>query len=224
MDTKLPLDQQVKINIMDDVKTIENIEQPSNLNNLLNSASPVVKNALLELKNLWLQDKNPNAVLFSYLILKEPHLVEDTVVRAKKSKLGHNLKKSFLDRLVNKLMNNNKHSTGKKVKLRNLICETMKELNLNMTFSTYILLSIVKSVPNYDIRRQKYGSGHLTRCVRLTISRKIVWYLNVISKHIKSQKPRGNLKSALLLEFKDLMSSMFSINDEEDQEGGYYEN
>ena len=26
------------------------------------------------------------------------------------------------------------------------------------------------------------------------------------------------------LEFKDLMSSMFSINDEEDQEGGYYEN
>lgn len=204
------LDPKNQDSSLESSENVDELKDPSSVitSSFIADAQPEVRKIIEQLVRLWRQTANPNAFLFACYVLKHPAFVTDDVPRMGKTKLNHNLKRSLLDRLVGKLMNNNKHSTGKKVKVKNLVCKILEPLKKpELTLSATLLLYLVRSVPNYDIRRQKYGSGLLTRAVRLTVYRKIVWYLSSLSNYVKSRKPRGNLVDLLTTEFKELETS-----------------
>lgn len=194
-----------------DIKELDlNVEESTTPDSTfdLNTLDPILKHTIEDLLKIWKETRNPNAFIFSCYLINNPHFITDEVTRGSKIKLHSNLRKSLLDRLVGKLMNNNKKTAGKKIKTLNLISKTLeKEKEQYTTLSRYLLLCLVKSVPNYDIRRQKYGSGFLTKAVRLTIARKISWFISTLFNHVKSKRPRNSLIKILATEFSDLMSN-----------------
>ena len=127
----------------------------------------------------WNKTKNPNAFYF-YMFLKEnPSFLDLEIKRSEPSKRGFNLKKPLFERLVNKMMTDLKRDGGKKIKARNLLLGqlTKKSQELNCKVEELLCSLIVKTVPNYTVRRLKYGSGFLTKLVHLTIAKKISWFL-----------------------------------------------
>lgn len=138
---------------------------------------PLVQAALDLLIQQWNTTENPNAFMFAHYILKNPVFISEVVQRTTKTKINYTVKKSLLDRVCSKLTSHNKNTGGKKLKTRNLVYEALKNNNKNLSVPLLLLLVLVRSVPNYDIRRLKYGSGHLTKIVTLTVARKITWFL-----------------------------------------------
>lgn len=174
----------------------------------LSKLDPVTKKTLEELLLIWRQTKNPNAFLFACHILKYPHFLHDTVTRSSKVRINSQLKKSLLDRLVGKLMNNSHLTTGMKVKTLRLVKTALgKKVTADTTISSYLLLCLVKSAPQGDARKQKYGSGHLTRAVQLTLTRKITWFLQTIFDYVQAKGPKNSTIKLLEQEFSDLDSN-----------------
>ena len=149
---------------------------------------------LLELLDKeWVDSKNVNAFLFAYFAEKYPIFQEQIISKGIPNKKGYYLNKSLLDRLVNKIMTNSHKNTGKKLKVSKLLTSLLSEKasKYKMKMSHLLILLLVKSVPNSTIRRLKFGSGHITRVGRLTVSKKISWFLSSIVEVLNSKKGGG---------------------------------
>lgn len=170
----------------------------------LKKLDPLVLKTIEDLKKIWKENKNENAFLFACYVIKNPYFIADEVTRTPKIKISTRFKKTLVDRLIGKLMNNNKTTTGLKLKTYNLVKKVLDKRPAGLTMSQYLLYCLVKSVPNNDIRRQKYGSGYLTRAVKLTVYRKISWFTQVLFDLVKSKRPRNSLEKILKTEFEDL--------------------
>jgi ribosomal protein S7 len=126
----------------------------------------------------WKNTKNPNAFLFHCWYLKRPTFFDFIVQRGPSNKNNFNLQKPLFERMVNKSMTSVKSRAGKKFKAASLIRSAFekKSAQLKIDKKELLIKLFLKSVPNYTIRRSKYGSGFLTRCVKLTVARKISWF------------------------------------------------
>jgi ribosomal protein S7 len=154
-------------------------------------------------KQIWDNDHNVNAFLFAYYAHLYPSFLENKVVRCSKNKEFYQLKKSLLDRLCSRLMSSKKTTGGKKLKIRNIVLDTLQK-EFTEDPSIVLFKALIKSVPNYTIRRLKYGSGFLTKMVKLSISKKISWFIKNLALVVNKQ---SNLAKQLGTELKDLLNN-----------------
>jgi len=154
------------------------------------------------LKKEWLAEKNINAFLYAKYIQTYRGFISKKIQNAP-SKEKYYLKKSLYDRIICKIMSNKGKNTGKKIKIKNIIDSSLKILENEFLSpgSALLVLALVKAVPNYTIRSLKFGSGSLTRAVKLTVSKKISWFLKNLVKAINSNKGKKNLKDLIVKEF-----------------------
>lgn len=170
--------------------------------------SKISNEVLEELNKEWDSSSNINAFLFARFIEKYPVFEKEICLRGGPNVKDYTLKKSLYDMVCNKIMTCGHNHTGKKVLARNLLNEALSALStqLNLSKTTILILCLVKSVPNGDIRRLKFGSGHLTRSTRLTIKKKISWFLKVITDLVfKSRK--GSFYTRVMEEFTAILSN-----------------
>ena len=158
------------------------------MNKEINVQWKSISQELLEVLNKeWVENKNVNAFLFANFVETYPVFEKDYCVKGIPNKEHYFLKKSLLDRFVNKVMTNGHKNTGKKVKALKLITQvlSLKAEKYQLSMTSLLILLLVRTCPNYTIRRLKFGSGHITRAVSLTICRKITWFLVSFAKVFK---------------------------------------
>ena len=146
---------------------------------------------LLDLMNeQWAKTKNINTYLICKFIQINPNFQQLTCSKGSSNKEGFNLKKSLFERLVNKVMTNKAAHAGKKILAKKLVLKSLekKAETYKIRPSDLLITLLVKSVPNYTVRRLRFGSGYLTRSTRLTISKKISWFLVQMSKLLKNSR------------------------------------
>lgn len=152
----------------------------------------------------WTETKNVNCFLVYVFMNQYSNFLSLNVTRSGPSKEFFNLKKPLFERLVNKVMNTGKKNGGKKLKCEKMVLKTLESYakKLNYRVEELLLLAFVKSVPNYGIRRLKYGSGFLTKIVHLTFARKIVWFLKTF---INASKKRNKSFASAVNDELDLL-------------------
>jgi ribosomal protein S7 len=163
---------------------------------------------LQQLNKEWDVSSNVNAFLFARFVEKYPIFEKEIAIRGGPNVKNYTLKKSLFDRVCNKVMTCGHNHSGKKVLARNLLDKVLTKLSeqLKLSKTTILILCLVKSVPNGDIRRLKFGSGHLTRSTRLTIKKKISWFLTILTDLVfKSRK--GSFYSRTLEEFNAILTN-----------------
>lgn len=149
------------------------------------------------LKNQWEKTGNINGFLFMKFIEKYPIFGEKTIQRGSKNLEKYVLEKSLYCRFINKIMSRKSTNTGKKKKAENLVESVLKEKakKYNIEEPYLLILLLVKSVPNFTIRRIKFGSGTITKAVRLTLLKKISWFLSSFAQFFKTRRPFHELFS-----------------------------
>ena len=133
---------------------------------------------------------NANAFLFAAYINQHPLFVEPIVHKSTANKLDYTSQYSFLTRLVNKTMSKNGNSSGKKIKVTKLVVNVLEKVaaKYKLSITQLLLTTLVRTVPNYDIRRLKFGGGFLTKSVQLTVGKKISWALKQWASLFKKRK------------------------------------
>lgn len=154
----------------------------------LDKVDPKLLDLLIE---EWQKTKNVNAFLMACFIQEYPIFQENKCFKGEANTEKYYLKKSLLDRLVNKVMTNTSKNTGKKLLAYHLTSSLLNQKAQQHKVENplhLLILLLVKTVPNATIRRLKFGSGFLTRSVRFTFCKKISWFLKAF---IKIAKVRG---------------------------------
>ena len=166
-----------------------------------------IEQDLLDLLNKeWEKTSNVNAFLFARFVDTYPVFAEPWVLRGQSNRKGYVLKKSLIDRLVNKIMTCSKSHTGKKVLAKRILEQVLEPAAkaYGVSKTNLLILLLVKSVPNFTIRRLKFGSGFLTRAVRITILKKISWFLKTWTVIFKNRS--GSFKNRVKTEIDLIMS------------------
>lgn len=142
----------------------------------------------------WTSKQNQNAFLFAKFIERYPVFATYTLQKGSKNTMNYVLKKSLFCRFVNKVMSRKGTNTGKKVKAYNLVFKSLNRLSAekNLEPNHLLVLAMVKSVPNFIIRRLKFGSGFITRAVRMTLLKKVSWFLKNFADVLKARNTSFN--------------------------------
>ena len=150
-----------------------------------------ISKQLLDLLNKeWQDSRNVNAYLFARFTEKYPIFEKQELSRGGPNVKNYVLKKSLYHRVINKVMSCGHTHTGKKVLSRRILDAVLedKSKELRISKTSLLILCLVKSVPNGTVRRLKFGSGHLTRAVRLTVLKKVSWFLCSLALVFKDRR------------------------------------
>jgi len=99
---------------------------------------------------------------------------------------------NFFEKLCNYMMKQGRN-TGKKQLCFSLLLKILEKLDLEFPGKarTILLTAIFNGMPFRTVRRERRGSGKITRAVYLSPSRKIVFALSVLTKDLASKRKRN---------------------------------
>lgn len=98
---------------------------------------------------------------------------------------------SLLEKVVNYMMKQGRN-TGKKEKCYNQLCSIITQLEEKENKNgVYILIkSIFNGMPYMGIRRERRGSGNITRAVYLSLDKRLIFSLSSLTKTLASVRKR----------------------------------
>lgn len=124
---------------------------------------------------------------------------------------------TFLEKVSNYMMKQGRN-TGKKEMCYNQLTEVLTEIEKSTGLNPILVFTkaIFNGMPLRSIRREKKGSGKITRAVYLSPSKKLIFSLSTLTKELASKRKRNKsyvssfVKEIILAYNKDSTSILIS--------------
>lgn len=99
---------------------------------------------------------------------------------------------TLYQKIINYMMKQGRN-TGKKEKCHNQLLSITKKLEEKGNSSLILLKAVINGMPKYSVRRQKKGSGVITRAVYLSLTKRLIFSLKSLFGPVsKSRKRKKN--------------------------------